>query len=146
MNCLGCQLANKKEEVHLVFEDEYISCILDHQPFNEGHVLILPKQHARYFDELDDHTAKAIVNAAKILSRAIKVLYNPDGITVCQNGGSFDDLTHFHMHVVPRSEDQNFASFFTDEGEENVEESCKLEETKRKFIQVLDRLNEESIG
>ena len=102
MNCLGCRLANKEEKVHVVFEDEYVSCFLDHQPFNKGHVLVLPKQHVRYFDELDDHTSKAIVKAVKYLSKAIRELYNPDGITICQNGGSFDDLTHFHMHVIPR--------------------------------------------
>lgn len=43
MSCSGCQLANKKENVHVVFEDNDICCILDHQPFNEGHVLLLQK-------------------------------------------------------------------------------------------------------
>ena len=145
MNCLGCRLANKEEKVHVVFEDEYVSCFLDHQPFNKGHVLVLPKQHVRYFDELDDHTSKAIVKAVKYLSKAIRELYNPDGITICQNGGSFDDLTHFHMHVIPRSEDQNFASFFTDEGENHTEELHTLEETKIKLIQVVERLIGECI-
>ncbi len=48
MNCLGCNLANKKEQVNVVFEDDYVCCFLDHNPYNEGHVLILPKKHIRY--------------------------------------------------------------------------------------------------
>ncbi|MGQ0441576.1 hypothetical protein ACT4UT_37660, partial [Bacillus sp. B-TM1] len=42
----------------------------------------------------------------------IKVLYKPDGITVCQNGGVFNELTHYHMHVVPRYKERSFAEFY----------------------------------
>ena len=141
MNCLGCRLANSKENVHIVFEDEQVCCILDHTPFNEGHVLILPKQHVRYFDDFDLNTANSVFKASKILSRAIKKLYNPDGITVCQNGGAFDELTHFHMHVVPRYEGQNFADFYMEDEEDPVEEAYKLEETKLKLIRTIEALD-----
>lgn len=141
MNCLGCNLANKVEAVNVVFEDDYVCCILDHNPYNEGHVLILPKKHIRYFDELDENTANSVIKASKIISKAIKKLFNPDGITVCQNGGAFDELTHFHMHIVPRYEGQNFADFFTEDGETNIEEESNLEETKRKIINTIKVLD-----
>ncbi|QQZ07732.1 HIT family protein [Heyndrickxia vini] len=137
MNCLGCKLANKKETVNVVFEDEYVCCILDHYPYNEGHVLILPKKHIRYFDELDENTANSLINASKIISKAIKKLFHPDGITVCQNGGVFDELTHFHMHVIPRYEGQNFADFYIEVGETHIEEETKLEKTKRNMIETI---------
>ncbi|WP_346719798.1 HIT family protein [Metasolibacillus fluoroglycofenilyticus] len=44
MNCLGCHLANKKAPVYVIFENEHVCCILDCAPYNEGHVLILPKK------------------------------------------------------------------------------------------------------
>lgn len=137
MSCLGCMLAKKIETVNVVFEDEYVCCILDHSPYNEGHVLILPKKHIRYFDELDENTANSVIKASRIISKAIKKLFNPDGITVCQNGGAFDELTHFHMHIVPRFEGQNFADFFMEDGELHIEEENKLEETKRKIINAI---------
>ena len=141
MNCLGCNLANKVEAVNVVFEDDYVCCILDHNPYNEGHVLILPKKHIRYFDELDENTANSVIKASRIISKAIKKLFNPDGITVCQKGGAFDELTHFHMHIVPRYEGQNFADFFTEDGETNIEEENNLEETKRKIINTIKVLD-----
>jgi len=141
MNCLGCHLANKEETVHIVFEDEYVCCILDHSPYNEGHVLLLPKKHVRYWDELDENTAKSVFAASKRISKAIKTLYNPDGITVCQNGGVFDELTHFHMHIVPRYVGQNFAEFYIEGGETHIEEVRKLEETKQKIIKTLKELD-----
>ena len=142
MNCLGCHLANKKEEVHLVFEDENVSCILDHQPFNEGHVLILPKQHVRSFDEFDEMTAKSVFKAIKILSKALKKLYNPDGITICQNGGEFDELTHFHMHIIPRYQGQNFADFYIEDTKEDDVEADKLEEIRRNIVLTIKGLDD----
>ncbi|MEK1829207.1 HIT domain-containing protein [Priestia megaterium] len=43
IDCLGCRLANSQEKSHIIFEDSFVTCLLDHKPFNEGHVLILPK-------------------------------------------------------------------------------------------------------
>lgn len=37
-------------------------------------------------------------------------LIYPNGITICQNGGFFNELTHYHMHVVPRYKNQSFYS------------------------------------
>lgn len=137
MNCLGCKLANKKEDTSIVYEDTYICCVLDHSPYNEGHVLILPKAHFRFFDELDEHTAASLVEATKKVSKVIRELYRPDGITICQNGGAFDELTHFHMHVVPRYEGQNFAKFYSEDETNYIEDRCKLEATKRKMEKTL---------
>jgi len=45
MECLGCRIANGTENgVNIVYEDERITCVLDIDPFNEGHTLILPKR------------------------------------------------------------------------------------------------------
>lgn len=40
MSCLGCSLANKQLPINIVYENKYVCCILDHDPSNEGHVLI----------------------------------------------------------------------------------------------------------
>lgn len=143
MKCLGCQLANKLEPVYVVFEDEFVCCFLDHDPFNEGHVLILPKDHIYDTEELDEATAMSIMKASMLLSKAIKSLFKPDGITICQNGGIFNELTHYHMHVVPRYKDQSFATFYSDE-DRNVEEESKLSETRRKLSNAVREIVQES--
>lgn len=113
MECLGCKLANEEEIIYKVYEDDYVTCFLDHAPFYTGHTLIVPKQHVVEVDELDDCVAKAIMDASKLISKAIKLLYKPDGVTICQNGGIFNELTHYHMHVVPRYKERSFAEFYT---------------------------------
>ena len=123
-----------------MWEDDNVTCFLDHEPFNEGDILILPKKHVRYFDELDGNTANSIMKAAKLLSKAIMELFNPVGITICQNGGYFDELTHFHMHVVPRYEGQNFANFYTEKSEQVVVDEVGLSNTKRKIINAINSI------
>lgn len=109
MMCLGCQIANQEIETHVVYEDEWISCILDIHPLNEGHTLILPKAHYKELDELDVMTHKAIMQASRLISSILKKIYQPDGISIMQNGGLFNDLDHYHMHVFPRYKDDGFA-------------------------------------
>jgi diadenosine tetraphosphate (Ap4A) HIT family hydrolase len=38
------------------------TCIMDIAPLNEGHMLILPKQHYHDLDELDETTANEIMS------------------------------------------------------------------------------------
>ncbi len=111
MECLGCRLANEEEKIYKVYEDDYVTCFLDHEPFYTGHTLIVPKQHVVEVDELDDVVAKSIMDASKLIAKAIKALYKPDGVTVCQNGGVFNELTHYHMHVVQDIKSARLLSF-----------------------------------
>jgi|SRR5690554_728374 len=141
MECLGCKLANKRENVFVVYEDNLVCCFLDHIPFNDGHVLILPKEHFHDVDEMDKDTANAIMNASIIISKALKKVFNPDGITINQNGGVFNELKHYHMHVVPRYKNQYFANFYSDYDGNNIEEDNILSETQTKLINALTNIN-----
>lgn len=33
MECLGCKLANEEEIIYKIYEDDYVTCFLDHEPF-----------------------------------------------------------------------------------------------------------------
>ncbi|MNO85384.1 AP-4-A phosphorylase [compost metagenome] len=108
MRCIGCQLANQLIDTKVVFEDQLITCILDIDPLNEGHTLILPKKHLEDLEEIDENTMKSIMKASTIINKVLKEIYKPDGITIMQNGGMFNDLGHYHMHIFPRYKDDGF--------------------------------------
>ncbi|WP_412843842.1 HIT family protein [Brevibacillus sp. 179-C9.3 HS] len=109
VECLGCRLAQAIEAAHIVYENEWVTCLLDIDPFSEGHMLILPKQHLVEWTDLDECTMHKVSEAVTLLSNALTQVYKPDGITICQNGGAFNELTHFHMHVIPRFHHDGFA-------------------------------------
>lgn len=105
------------------------------------HVMMLPKEHFEDVDELDADTANAIIQASRLISKAIKALYKPDGITICQNGGIFSELNHFHMHVVPRYKHQSFADFYLEEPLDNEKAKAKLLDTKDELVEVIKSIN-----
>ena len=45
MECIFCNIVNKKADAEILFEDENIIAFLDIQPINYGHTLVVPKKH-----------------------------------------------------------------------------------------------------
>ncbi|MBB6623130.1 HIT family protein [Clostridium gasigenes] len=39
-----CKIVNKEAPSNIIYEDELVSCFLDIDQINEGHVLIVPKE------------------------------------------------------------------------------------------------------
>lgn len=135
-DCLGCKLANSLVESQIVYEDDRLTCLLDIAPLNEGHVLILPKQHYHDVDELDDITAAAIMKTSQQIAKGLKAIFEPDGITIIQNNGLFNDLTHYHMHVFPRYQSDGFAWV---EPLDLTNAKGRLADTREKLVSVLSR-------
>ncbi|WGG43579.1 HIT family protein [Rossellomorea sp. DA94] len=140
--CLGCRLSNQEENVHIIYENEFVTCILDHVPLHAGHTLILPKKHKVEVTELDEQESLSVITASQLVARTIHALYEPNGVTICQNGGIYSELTHYHMHVIPRNEeaDQFGAMFY---GHAHVDEPSEaLEETHEKMKNYITRILE----
>jgi histidine triad (HIT) family protein len=136
-DCFGCKLANSLVETQIVYENDRVTCLLDIAPLNEGHILILPKQHYHDVDELDGITAASIMMTSQLIAKALKALFNPDGITIIQNNGLFNDLTHYHMHVFPRYQSDGFAWV---EPLDRTNSKDRLAETGEKLINVLSNM------
>lgn len=135
MDCLGCRIANGGEpNVKVVYENEHLTCVLDIAPFNEGHILILPKKHVLDVEEMDMETAHRIMEASMKLSLIVKQVFRPDGISICQNGGVFNDLAHYHMHLIPRYQGDGFSW-----SEPVISHGAaeRMEETREKIINAL---------
>lgn len=134
--CLGCKLANSMIDTNIVYENDFVTCILDIAPLNEGHILILPKQHYHDVDDLDENTACEIMKTSAVLAKLLKAQFQPDGITIIQNGGKFNDLTHYHMHVFPRYESDGFGWV---EPSDTTNANERLTETREKLIKLMNQ-------
>lgn len=136
MDCLGCRISNGMEpNVNIVFENELITCVLDIAPFNEGHTLILSKKHFWDVEDMDTDTAHSIMETSMKISKILKQIFQPDGISICQNGGVFNDLTHYHMHLIPRYKGDGFT--WSEPQFPNGAEK-RLGETRDKIVKALN--------
>lgn len=114
MECIFCKIVNKEIDSYIIYEDKDLISFLDIDPINEGHILIIPKKHYLDADELPDELLCNITLLSKKILIAIKKIYNPDGYSIMQNGGKFNDIGHYHMHLFPRYIKDNFSWIVSD--------------------------------
>ena len=103
-DCIFCKIAKGEIPSATVYEDDDFRVIMDISPASEGHMIILPKEHAANVYELSDATASKIYVLAKKLATALKDELDCDGIIILQNNGEAAGQTvfHLHMHIIPR--------------------------------------------
>ena len=103
-DCIFCKIAKGEIPSATVYEDDDFRVIMDVSPASEGHMIILPKEHAANVYELSDATASKIYVLAKKLATALKDELDCDGINILQNNGEAAGQTvfHLHMHIIPR--------------------------------------------
>jgi len=100
--CVFCDIANRKQEVAVVYENNNVMAFLDYEPINEGHILLITKKHYLDVDELPTDLLNEIMRVSQKLVKAVKKVYEPNGYSIMQNGGMFNDIGHYHLHIFPR--------------------------------------------
>ena len=96
----------------IVFGGPAVYVILNRYPYNNGHVMVVPRRHVATLVEL---TSNELVEVASLTQRSEAVLreaYKLEGINVGINLGKSAGAgihEHLHVHLVPRwSGDTNF--------------------------------------
>ncbi len=107
--CVFCNIANGNFESATLFENSEFRVILDKFPGNEGHTLILTKEHFDNIFDLDAETAGRLFGLATVVAKALKKELNLEGLNVVQNNGRIAGQTvdHFHLHLIPRYKDDH---------------------------------------
>ncbi len=97
---------------YVVWRGERAYAVLNLYPYASGHVLVVPTAHEGALDRLDGATAAELMEATRLVIRALRLAYQPQGFNVGANlgaaaGAGFGE--HLHIHVVPRwGGDTNF--------------------------------------
>ena len=87
-----------------VFEDEYTIAFLDINPVEDGHVLLIPREHTKYIEELSEKTAQNLLkNLIKIVSPIQRAMNSTDSNITINNGPNAGQIIpHVHIHIIPR--------------------------------------------
>ncbi len=105
-DCLFCKIIAGEIPCFKLFENDETLAFMDINPANEGHALVIPKEHAADVYAVSDAAITTTVKTAKKIAAAIDKTLNPDGLNLLQCNGpaAAQSVFHFHMHVLPRSE------------------------------------------
>ena len=103
-DCIFCKIIDGEIPCFKLYEDEATLAFMDINPANEGHALVIPKEHAADIHGVSTAAITATVISAQKVAAAIEKTLNPDGLNLLQCNGpaAAQSVLHFHMHVLPR--------------------------------------------
>lgn len=122
-DCFLCQAAGiphaddtaAENRQRLVVErQKHTLTILNRYPYNNGHLLVAPRQHKANLEELTDEEQLEILHTIRRMTQLLTKLMEPAGFNIGLNLGRVAGAGvpgHLHWHVVPRwNGDSNFMS------------------------------------
>ncbi|HHT55317.1 MAG TPA: HIT family protein [Acholeplasma sp.] len=121
----------RKIPSHIVYEDDLIIAFLDISQATKGHTLVVPKKPYENIFDIPEDLLKHLIGVVKKLSPAIKNAFNATGINIVNNNGKDAGQTvfHYHFHIVPRYENDNFNIIFSNNANTLNEEEYKKRAT-----------------
>ena len=105
--CLFCKIVAGEVPSTRVYEDERTVAFMDINPATRGHLLVVPRAHARDLLSIDSEDLAACSRTAQLLAaRAVEQL-GADGVNLLNSCGAdaWQTVFHLHIHVIPRYQD-----------------------------------------
>jgi histidine triad (HIT) family protein len=88
-----------------IYEDEYVCAILDINPIQKGHTLVIPKQEVDQLFELDEKMFDHMMHRVRYLAQVIKAKTECSRVCVFVEGYG---VPHVHVHLVPTNKPEDF--------------------------------------
>lgn len=104
-DCIFCKIVRREAPASIVRDDPSTLAFLDIQPMNPGHVLVIPKAHAAYIEDLPPAAVGPILEASKDISRALRtsgIRCEAVSFYLANGKEAGQEVFHVHMHVIPR--------------------------------------------
>jgi histidine triad (HIT) family protein len=106
-DCVFCQIVAGELPSRGLYADETVVSFLDIAPATVGHALVLPRAHRRDLWEIEDRELVAVALAARSVGAALREVLAAPGMWLHHVSGAAagQDVFHYHLHVIPRYED-----------------------------------------
>lgn len=105
-DCIFCKIIAGEIPSFRLHENDHAYAFMDINPANEGHALVVPKEHSKDLYAVSDGAAVATIITAKRVASAVEKTVGLDGLNLVQCNGpaAAQSVFHFHMHVLPRKD------------------------------------------
>jgi ATP adenylyltransferase len=121
--CIFCRFpAEEGEEADrrnlVAHRSSHALTILNRFPYNNGHVMVVPRAHVARLEDLDPASFAGLQDELRQAVAVIRAAYRPEGLNLGMNLGRVAGagiVDHLHWHVVPRwGGDTNFMPVLAD--------------------------------
>lgn len=100
-----CPFCNKKIiNRQKFYEDDLVLALYTHKPIEPCHLLILPKRHAKRYEELTEEEIVHITHAIKQIHKAAQRVFGTTSYLLHQKNGKEvgQSVPHVHFHYIGR--------------------------------------------
>ncbi len=107
--CIFCKIIKGEVPSKSVYDDENVKVILDINPANLGHLLVLPRKHYSIMPQIPGKELGQLFKIAKHMSNSILKAFDVKGTTIFVANGAAagQKAPHFMIHVIPRKENDS---------------------------------------
>ena len=140
IDCIFCDIVDGRAEASFIYRDNRVCAVMDIQPVNPGHVLIIPNKHAAYLSDLDEEIGAHMFLIGHQVAKAIrKSEIKCEGINffLADGEAAGQEIFHVHLHVFPRFHGDGFGLKFGPEYFEQTKRS-ELDQVAEKIIGAFD--------
>jgi histidine triad (HIT) family protein len=108
-DCIFCKIVNKEIPSKIIFENEQCMAFLDISPISKGHSIVIPKNHSSTIEDILEKDLVSVFKVVKDLAIYIHKKLDTAGYNILQNNfkPAGQVIDHFHVHIIPRNEDDN---------------------------------------
>jgi histidine triad (HIT) family protein len=113
-DCIFCAIVRKESPASLTYEDDTVIAFMDIQPITHGHMLVVPREHAVLMQDVDDTVAMRAFKVARRMAALARQTLGATGVNLLVMDGevAFQDVPHFHVHMIPRYPGDGFSLEF----------------------------------
>ena len=106
-DCIFCKIVAGELPSEIVQEDEHTVAFMDINPWTRGHALVIPRNHSPNLYEVGKDDLWHTSSAAKQLALRMRERLRCDGVNLlnASEPAAWQTVFHFHMHVIPRYDD-----------------------------------------
>jgi histidine triad (HIT) family protein len=101
--CIFCNIVAGRSPASVIYQDADVMALLDINPVQRGHTLVIPKKHYVDIWDIDPQVLVKVVTVTQRVARRMGDVWETEGVNIFGANGkpAGQDIYHFHMHVIP---------------------------------------------
>lgn len=130
--CVFCRIVEGSIPAYKIYEDQDVLAFLDTSQVTIGHTLVIPKKHIENIFAMDQELASRLFSKVPLIANKLKKGLNINDLNILNNNGklAYQSVNHYHIHLIPRSEGDEFSINFP---------TNKL--TDAEFTELMNKIN-----
>ena len=105
--CIFCAIVAGEAPAEIIDSDDHTVTMMDINPATKGHALVIPREHTEDLLSIGEDDLRHTAVAAQRIAKRMETTLEPDGFNLLNacRVAAWQTVFHFHIHVIPRYED-----------------------------------------